>query len=276
MVLACRSLRSRVRFPLSRLACAQVAADEIRKQRKVTVVILTSQQNAAMLMAMSLRGKQTAMKAAPTKKPLIRIAVVESDPLRFAGFHALFDSEPDFELISASLPDIGAQQNIDLVLLGNCHNLHDVMSCLKAPRPQLRIIVTGSGMDEQTILKAIAAGAKGYVDAAASPVDFVQAIRIVSRGSVWVPRRVLSMFIERISNSPRRIFPTDQVAFTDRETQVLKMLVEGRSNKEIGTPLGIGERTVKAHVAKLMRKVGVENRVALTVHAITHSLVSLH
>jgi len=232
--------------------------------------------NAVMLMAMSLKRKQKAIKAAPIKKPLIRIAVVESDPLRFAGFHALFDSEPDFELISASLPDIGAQQNIDLVLLGNCHNLLDVMSCLKAPRPQLRIIVTGSGMDEQTILKAIAAGAKGYVDAAASPADFVQAIRIVSRGSVWVPRRVLSMFIERISNSPRRIFPTDQVAFTDRETQVLKMLVEGRSNKEIGTPLGIGERTVKAHVAKLMRKVGVENRVALTVHAITHSLVSLH
>ena len=218
------------------------------------------------------------MKAAPTKKPLIRIAVVESDPLRFAGFHALFDSEPDFELISASLPDIGAQQNIDLVLLGNHHgqNLLDVMSCLKAPRSQLRIIVTGSGMDEQTILTAIASGAKGYVDAAASPADFVQAIRIVSRGSVWAPRRVLSMFIERIGNAPRRIFPADQVAFTDREKQVLKMLVEGRSNKEIGAPLGIRERTVKAHVAKLMRKVGVENRVALTVHAITHSLVSPH
>src|SRR5213080_3046310 len=48
--------------------------------------------NAVMLMAMSLKGKQKAIKAAPTKKPLIRIAVVESDPLRFAGFHALFDS----------------------------------------------------------------------------------------------------------------------------------------------------------------------------------------
>ena len=218
------------------------------------------------------------MKAAPTKKPLIRIAVVESDPLRLAGFRALFDSEPDFELISYSSPDIVAQQNIDLVLLGNYHgqNLFDVMVCLKAPRPQLRIIVTGSGIDEQTILTAMAAGAKGYVDEAASPADFVQAIRIVSRGSVWAPRRVLSMFIERISNSPRRIFPADQVVFTDRETQVLKMLVEGRSNKEIGAPLGIGERTVKAHVAKLMRKVGVENRVALTVHAITHSLVPPH
>src|SRR5712691_1216021 len=215
---------------------------------------------------------------APAKKVPIRIAVVESDPLRFVGFRALFDSEPDFELISASMPDIATLVNVDLILLGNRNgqNLFDLMASLKATRPDLRIIVTGSGMDEQTILKAIAEGAKGYVDAAASPADFVQAIRIVSRGSVWVPRRVLSMFIERISNSPRRIFPTDQVAFTDRETQVLKMLVEGRSNKEIGTPLGIGERTVKAHVAKLMRKVGVENRVALTVHAITHSLVSLH
>jgi DNA-binding NarL/FixJ family response regulator len=219
-----------------------------------------------------------AMKAVPTKKPLIRIAVVESDPLRFAGFHALFDSEPDFELISASMPDTATLVNVDLILLGNRNgqNLFDLMVSLKATRPDLRIIVTGSGMDEETILKAIAEGAKGYVDAAASPADFVQAIRIVSRGSVWVPRRVLSMFIERISNSPRRIFPADQVAFTDRETEVLKMLVEGRSNKEISVPLGIRERTVKAHVAKLMRKVGVENRVALTVHAITHSLVSPH
>src|SRR5437870_12283844 len=159
------------------------------------------------------------MKAAPIKKPLIRIAVVESDPLRFVGFHALFDSEPDFELISASLPDIGAQKKIDLVLLGNYHgqNLFDVMSCLKAPRPQLRIIVTGSGMDEQTILKAIAEGAKGYVDAAASPAEFVQALRLVSRVAVFVRRRVLSMFIERISNAPRGIFPAAELSFTDRQ-----------------------------------------------------------
>ena len=215
------------------------------------------------------------MKAAPAKKPLIRIAVVENDPLRFVGFRALFDAEPDFELISASLPEIGMRQNIDLVLLGNCHsqNLFDVMACLKTPRPHLPIIVTGSDMDEQTILKAIASGAKGYVDAAASPADFVQAIRIVSQGSVWAPRRILSMFIERVSGSSRPVFSADQVAFTDREKEVLKMLVRGQSNKEIGAPLGIRERTVKAHVAKLMRKVGVQNRIALSVHAITHSLV---
>jgi DNA-binding NarL/FixJ family response regulator len=214
------------------------------------------------------------MKAAPAKKPLIRIAVVEDDPLRSVGFRALFDSEPDFELISASLPEIGMRQNIDLVLLGNCHsqNLFDVMACLKTPRPHLPIIVTGSGMDEQTILEAIASGAKGYVDAAASPGDFVQAIRIVSQGSVWASRRILSMFIERVS-AGRPIFSGDGVVFTDREKEILKMLVRGQSNKEIGAPLGIAERTVKAHVAKLMRKVGVKSRIALSVHAIRYSLV---
>src|SRR5262249_58725002 len=98
------------------------------------------------------------------KKPLIRIAVVESDPLRFVGFRALFDSESDFELVSATLPDISALQGIDLVLLGSRagQNLFDVMASLKAARPDLRIIVTGSGIDEETILKAITSVSTGY------------------------------------------------------------------------------------------------------------------
>src|SRR5579863_3953629 len=217
-----------------------------------------------------------ATKTALAKKTPIRIAVVESDPLRFVGFRTLFDNESDFELISASLPEISVLQNIDLVLLGNRNgqNLFDVMASLKATRPDLRIIVTGSGIDEETVLKAIASGAKGYVDEAASPTEFVQAIRVVNEGSVWAPRHVLSMFIERVSTSPGRIFPAGRVTFTEREKEVLEMLVAGRSNKEIGSALGIEERTVKAHVAKLMRKVGVQNRIALSVHAITHNLVT--
>src|SRR5215467_12160962 len=127
------------------------------------------------------------MKAAVARKPLIRVAVVESDPLRFVGFRALFDSEADL----GQLPDI------DLVLLGNrgSQNLYDVMASLKAVRPDLKILVTGSGMDEESVLKAIAAGAKGYVDEAAAPAEFIQALRRVNQGSVWAPRRVLSTFI---------------------------------------------------------------------------------
>ena len=216
------------------------------------------------------------MNVALAKKPLIRIAVVESDPLRFLGFRALFEAEPDFELISASLPEAGTQQNIDLALLGehSGQNVFDAMASLKATHPQLRIVVTGSGAEEETILKAIALGAKGYVDSAAPAADFVQAMRAVSQGSVWAPRHVLSVFIERVSSVPRHIVPAGHATFTDREQEVLEMLVEGRSNKEIGVPLGIGERTVKAHIAKLLRKIGVQNRIALSVHAVAHSLVS--
>jgi DNA-binding NarL/FixJ family response regulator len=215
----------------------------------------------------------------PPTKPSshkVKIAVLESDPLRFIGFRALFDSEPDLELVSASASDIANNADADLILLGSRgnQNLFDVMAGLKATRPDLRILVTGAGVDDEMILKALAAGAKGYVDEAAGPNEFAMAIRIVNQGSVWAPRRVLSTFIERVTSSPGRIFPAGRVSFTDREKEVLELLVAGRSNKEIGSALGIEERTVKAHVAKLMRKVGVQNRIALSVHAITHNLVT--
>jgi len=135
-----------------------------------------------------------------------------------------------------SLPEVGTRQNIDLVLLGDrsSQNLFDVMATLKATRPNLRIIVTGAGIEDETILKVIAFGAKGYVNAAASPTDFVRAIRVVSQASVWAPRRVLSVFIERVSQSPGRFFSAHRTAFTTREKEVLDLLVGGRSNKEIG------------------------------------------
>jgi DNA-binding NarL/FixJ family response regulator len=216
------------------------------------------------------------MKPALARKPRIRVAIIEPDPLRLVGFRALFDSEPELELSSIAMDKVATEPNLDLVLLGShgSQNLFDVIAGLKAARPDLRILISSSGADDEMILKALAAGAKGYVDEAATPEDFVQAIRIVHQGSVWAPRRVLSTFIERVTSSPGRIFPAGRVTFTDREKEVLEMLVAGRSNKEIGSALGIEERTVKAHVAKLMRKVGVQNRIALSVHAITHSLVT--
>jgi DNA-binding NarL/FixJ family response regulator len=216
------------------------------------------------------------MKTKVTRKPPIRIAVVGNDPLRFVGFRALLGSEPDFDLISIALPEIGAAEDIHVVLLGDSSgdNLLEMTTRVKATRPDVRIIVTESGVNDETILRAIASGAKGCVDEAAPPAEFAQAIRTVNRGLVWAPRRVLSMFVERASSSIRRMFPLTRMDFTDREKEVLEMLVAGRSNKEIAAPLGIEERTVKAHVAKLMRKVGVQNRIMLSVHAITHSLVS--
>jgi DNA-binding NarL/FixJ family response regulator len=216
------------------------------------------------------------MKARPATNSLIRIAVVGSDPLQFIGFRAVFQGKQDFELISSSLSDVKTRGDIDLVLLGNCcsQDLFDIVSSLKVTRQNIPIIVIGSGMGEEAILDAITLGAKGYVDASASSAHFEQAIRMVYQGSVWAPLTVLSLFIERMSNPPRNQFFADRMAFTGREKEVLELLTGGRSNKEIAAELFIAERTVKAHVCRLMRKSGVRNRLELSVHAVKHLLVS--
>ena len=87
---------------------------------------------------------------------------LESDPARLMDFSALFHGAQDFELIYSSLTDIGTQKNIDLLVLGNHSNQSplNVMATLRAIRPDLRIIVIGSGQDDETVLKAIAFGAR--------------------------------------------------------------------------------------------------------------------
>lgn len=215
----------------------------------------------------------------PSKKfqrPATRIAVVDSDPLRFIGLRALLESEQGFEPIYASLSDLDSLDNIDIILLGNRRDKYafDDVARLKVSCPHLQIIVIGSGMREEAVLEALTSGAKGYLDEAASAAEFVRAVRVVSQGSVWVSRLLLSMFVERATSLAGRAFLGVHAALTPREREVLEILVEGKSNKEIGRPLGIGVRTVKAHVAKLMRKVGVRNRIALSAYAIAHSLVS--
>ena len=82
------------------------------------------------------------------------------------------------------------------------------------------------------------------------------------------------MFVERATATSKNPLSHSRVALTQREREVLEMLVEGRFNKEIAWPLGIEERTVKAHLSKLRRKVQVRNRVVLSTYAIAHPLVS--
>ena len=210
-----------------------------------------------------------------SQKPVVRVAVVDSDTLRCFGLSAILESEPGFELIYASLSDMHRLDRIEVILLGNRRDkdsFHDVAR-LKASYPALQIIVMGSGMSEETILKALASGAKGYVDEAASAAEVVLAVRVVMQGSVWVSRLILSMFVEHATTLAGRPLSDRPAAFTPREIEVLEILVKGRSNKEIGRPLGIEVRTVKAHVAKLMRKVGVRNRIALSSYVIAHSLL---
>jgi DNA-binding NarL/FixJ family response regulator len=211
-----------------------------------------------------------------SQKPAIRIGVLDSDPLRLVGFRALLESETDFEFIYASISDLDRHGRIDIILLGNQRgqdSFGDVVK-LKAFYPDAQIIAIGSGTHDETVLAALSCGAKGYVDEGASAIEFISAVRAVSRGSVWVSRQLLSIFVERANGVVGSPSSDGSDAITPREKEVLEMLVEGRSNREIGEPLGITVRTVKAHVAKLMRKAGVRNRIALCIYATSHSLVS--
>ncbi len=207
---------------------------------------------------------------------VIRVSVVESDPVRFLGLFAIFSSEPDMHVQAASVTAV-LQHPEDHVVLMTANRgpaFYAGMSALKAVRPDIKIIVTGPGNRDDDILRAVSAGAKGYVSEEASADEFKKAIREVHNGSVWIPRRVVARFIERTTVSSRRIEPRGETKISDREREVLRLLVAGCSNREIADQLGIIERTVKAHVAQLLRKVGVQNRIALSVHAVTHSLLS--
>lgn len=207
--------------------------------------------------------------------PRLRVALLESEPIRVQGFVTLFQDHPRIEFVVFELKPFLADQEFKLALVG----LHGdslplpLVATIHGMRPDVRLVVMGPDADDEVILQAISSGAKAYLEASATPQQVEQAIEIVSQGSIWAPRRVLSIFVDRATRTSRSTTPVF-AQFTARETEVLKLLVAARSNREIARNLGIEERTVKAHVAKLMRKVGVENRIALSIYAVTNSIVT--
>ena len=220
--------------------------------------------------------KPSAKKAAP-KEP-IRVAVLESDPLRFVGLRALVGSQAAFCIRASTIPMIQMlDDDVILVTASRGTAFYAAMSSLKAVRPAVRILVTGPGSRDEDILRAISAGAKGYLPEDASAAEFKQAIRALHGGSVWAPGRVLGAFIERATSSTasRQINRQGGQTLSPRQRQVLGLLAVGSSNKEIAKELSLKERTVKAHVAQLLRKVGASNRIALSVHPLTHTLLSM-
>jgi len=214
------------------------------------------------------------MKSRPHNCKFVKIAILKSDPLRFVGLRSLLESQKDFELSSVDLSEIESMPAPDVFLMAerDSINVYDLLEGLRLKRPDIRVVIMGSGNEVEASLAAIAGGAKGYVNENATISEFVSAVRVVSAGLLWASRKVFSLIIDRYSTPSKRMLSAKTL--TSRERQVLEMLVGGRSNKEIATPLGIEERTVKAHVSKIMRKCGVENRIQLSVHAITHALVS--
>ena len=204
----------------------------------------------------------------------LRIGLMDFEPLRVAGFESVFDNVPHIEVVATDLAGVLANDKFEMVLLG-LHNpieSFELLARLKGARPKLKLIVMGSESDDETIISAIGAGAKGYLEETAMPEQVMQCIEVVESGSIWAPRRVLSAFVDRMLHASEKPVLRHDFNFTEREREVLSLLVAARSNREIAKALGIEERTVKSYVARLMRKVGVENRIALSIHAASRVL----
>ena len=195
-----------------------------------------------------------------------RIGVVATDPLRVRGLQALF---PQTDIVPLSAPGALGEANLSLVVIdAECTNhLFELIATFRHLRPQMKLLVLGNETDPEYIGRVIGGGAKGYVGLAAKESEIRMAIDVVHDGSVWAPRKVLARLLDskpggsHASNTPPH--------FTAREVEVLALLRAGRSNREIGIALAIDESTVKAHIGRLLRKVGVNNRIALTVHPFT-------
>jgi two-component system nitrate/nitrite response regulator NarL len=127
-----------------------------------------------------------------------------------------------------------------------------------------RLIVVGDAINEANCFSLLRLGVKGILTYAEARDQLSRALPLVSQGGFWVPRSVLSGFVDSILTSQGRRLKTDSVTnLSRREQEVLDSLLENLSNKEIASKLNIAERTVKFHVSNLLNKFGVRRRADL-------------
>jgi DNA-binding NarL/FixJ family response regulator len=200
----------------------------------------------------------------------IRVGVLTDEPLRREGIASIFEDVPGNDCAPFT-PVFGKMEELlsDSTLAFLVVDLHSPSSGLKtleairSSRPELRSIVIGPEGDDKLILDSIQSGARAYLDLEASPQFLRKAVEEVTSGSIWAPRRILSQLIDQLLGVPDSSFTNTPPRLTERERQVLDLILTASSNREIASQLGIEERTVQAHVGRLMRKTGAENRIKL-------------
>jgi DNA-binding NarL/FixJ family response regulator len=207
-----------------------------------------------------------------SQQPAERVGIVATDPLRVLGLKAIFRDAMQLELVHLSIPGALNDGDLSLVLIdAECtDHLFELIATFRQVHPSLKLIVLGNQTSQDYIERVIGAGAKGYLPLTVQEADIRMAIEMVRDGSVWAPRRVLSRLLDKQRNAQKS--PAARPHFTARERQVLDLLRAGQPNREIAHALGIDEGTVKAHIGRLLRKVGVSNRTALTIHPFTQIL----
>jgi DNA-binding NarL/FixJ family response regulator len=200
-------------------------------------------------------------------KALPRIGLVATDEIRIAGLRAVLTDGFGSELVLLSEPNSLDMMAFDLVLVDSSATDHllELVASFRSMRPKIRLLVIGGENEPEFIEEAIAAGARGVLSLSATADEVRMAVEVVSDGSVWAPRRILSRLLDRATDAPPPA--AAEVHLTRRELEVLDLLLLGLSNREIAHALDVEQATVKAHLGRLMRKAGVSNRTALGVHA---------
>lgn len=209
----------------------------------------------------------------------IPVGVVAGEPIRLEGLATVFERKPeygqsDLAPIIGTIEELLGNSALDYMVidLNASTDGLKVLKEIRRQRPALRLIVIGPAHNDELVMESIIGGARAYLDVTAGPRVVREAIEVVVGGSIWAPRRLLSKLIDRLLNSPEGGLNGLAPRLTTRERQVLDLILQARSNREIARELGIEERTVKAHVGRLMRKTGAENRIDLSMRALNGQL----
>jgi two-component system response regulator DevR len=167
--------------------------------------------------------------------------------------------DPDLVILDIRLPD---QTGVDV-----CRRITERW-------PHMRVIMLTSYTDEDLITEAVLAGASGYVLKQVGNEELLRAIEAVRRGEALLDPQVTQRVLQRMRQTERLL---DASAFYDlskRELEVLHLVSQGKSNREIAEVLSVSEKTVRNHVSSLLNKLGLNNRIELATYAVKHRIAT--
>jgi len=218
----------------------------------------------------------------PESSKTIRIIVADDHPVVRDGLTAMLGTQPDFEVVGLAATGIEVVDKVrslkpDIVLLDlEMPEMDGVeaLEHLRSQQPEVDVIVFTAFDTDERILSAVRAGAKGYLLKGTPSEELFEAVRVVSEGGSLLQPMVASRLMEHLSAETRQSSHS-QEKLTAREGEVLKLLAQGKTNREIAAALVITERTVKFHVSSILGKLGAGNRTEAVAIAAQRGLVEL-